>query len=68
MKASKLHEMTTLELTEQERELKAELFNLRFQQATGQLQNPLRIHECKKDIARVKTILHERGRAVAASK
>lgn len=60
MKANKLHEMTTIELAEQERELKTELFNLRFQQATGQLQNPLRIRECKKDIARVKTILHGR--------
>ena len=41
-------------------ELKAELFNLRFQLATGQLENPMRIKEVKKDIARIKTILTQR--------
>jgi large subunit ribosomal protein L29 len=41
-------------------DLKEELFNLRFQQATGQLQNPVRLKLCKKDIARVLTILRER--------
>lgn len=40
-------------------ELKEELFNLRFQQATGQLENPMRIREVKKTIARIKTIMHE---------
>ena len=40
-------------------ELKEELFNLRFQQATGQLENPMRIREVKKAIARIKTIVHE---------
>lgn len=60
MKAKQIHEMTENELTEKEHELKHELFNLRFQAATGQLKNPLRIRECKKDIARVKTILRER--------
>lgn len=63
MKASKINEMTTAELVEREKELKAELFNLRFQQATGELANPMRIRECKKDIARVKTIFHQRERA-----
>ena len=43
-----------------EKDLKAELFNLRFQLATGQLSNPQRIGECKKDVARVKTLLCER--------
>ena len=45
---------------------KKELFNLRFQSATGQLANPQRISECKKDIARVKTILRERELAAKA--
>jgi len=60
MKASKLHEMTSQELTSKLDELKAELFNLRFQLATGQLENPLRIRSIKKDIARVKTVLRQR--------
>ena len=60
MKASKVRDMTNEELTRTIGELKTELFNLRFQQATGQLQNPVRLNQCKKDIARVKTILHER--------
>lgn len=60
MKASKFVELTPQELLEREKELKAELFNLRFQQATGELTNPMRIKECKKDIARVKTIARER--------
>lgn len=60
MKASEIRKLSTLQLTEKERELKTELFNLRFQLATGQLNNPQRINECKKDIARVKTLLRER--------
>lgn len=60
MKARELHEMTDKELREQLTSIKAELFNLRFQQATGQLENPMRIKEIKKDYARVKTILHQR--------
>ena len=60
MKAKKVREMSSDELVSKVTELKGELFNLRFQQATGQLQNPIRLHQCKRDIARVKTILHER--------
>ncbi|MDL2259189.1 50S ribosomal protein L29 [Eubacteriales bacterium OttesenSCG-928-K08] len=60
MKTNKFREMTTEELNTQERELKTELFNLRFQLATGQLANPQRVKECKKDIARVKTLIRER--------
>ncbi|MFA5675550.1 MAG: 50S ribosomal protein L29 [Christensenellales bacterium] len=60
MKASKLHELTVDELTVQLRDLKQELFNLRFQNATGQLGNVMVIQKTKKDIARVKTILRER--------
>lgn len=60
MKANKLHEMTSQELNNMLGDLKSELFNLRFQLATGQLENPIRIRSVKKDIARVKTILRER--------
>lgn len=60
MKANKFHEMSTQELVDQVKALKEELFNLRFQMATGQLQNPMVINDCKKNIARVKTILRER--------
>ncbi|MGI6706109.1 MAG: 50S ribosomal protein L29 [Clostridia bacterium] len=60
MKASQLRELSTQELNDRLRELKSELFNLRFQLATGQLQNPMRIREVKRSIARVKTILRER--------
>ncbi|OGP96128.1 MAG: 50S ribosomal protein L29 [Deltaproteobacteria bacterium RBG_16_47_11] len=49
------------ELFEKEREFSEELFNLRFQQATGQLENVMRIPQVKRDIARVKTILKEKG-------
>ena len=60
MKANKVHDMTTGELSTQVDELKNELFNLRFQAATGQLQNPKSIRECRRNIARAKTILRER--------
>ncbi len=60
MKANKYREMTNEELEERLTEFKGELFNLRFQLATGQLENPMRIREVKRDIARVKTILRER--------
>ena len=59
MKADELRKLSSEELVAKEKELKTELFNLRFQHATGQLQNPQRIRECKKDIARVKTLLCE---------
>lgn len=60
MKAKEFKELTTKELIERQKELKGELFNLRFQQATNELSNPMRIKECKKDIARVMTVLRER--------
>lgn len=66
MKANKFREMTNDALAAQEKELKSELFNLRFQSATGGLANPNRISECKRDIARVKTIIRERELASAA--
>ena len=60
MKAKELMEKTTPELNEQIKELKAELFNLRFQLATGQLQNTMAITKCKRNIARAKTIVRDR--------
>lgn len=60
MKPSELRELTTIELEAKLGELKEELFNLRFQHATGQLENPMRIKEVKKTYARIKTIIQER--------
>jgi len=60
MKANKFRELTDKELQERIAEFKSELFNLRFQLATGQLENPMRIREVKRNIARAKTILRER--------
>ena len=65
MKAIKIRELSDAELVAREKELKSELFNLRFQSATGQLNNPQRINECKKDIARIKTIIRQREIAAA---
>ena len=60
MKAKELRELTVEELDKKVEELKQELFNLRFQMATGQLDNPMRIRQVKRDIARAKTIIRER--------
>ncbi|NLB42365.1 MAG: 50S ribosomal protein L29 [Clostridiales bacterium] len=60
MKANQFRDMSQDELNQNLTEFKSELFNLRFQLATGQLENPMRIREVKKNIARVKTILRER--------
>ena len=57
MKASELRDMTPVELNAKLAELKAELFNLRFQHAINQLENPGRIQSVKRDIARVNTVL-----------
>jgi large subunit ribosomal protein L29 len=62
MKARELKELKSSnpqDLTTKLGDLKAELFNLRFQLATGQLENPMRIREVKKSIAQIKTILRE---------
>ena len=59
MKASEVRDLTTAELETKLKDLKAELFNLRFQLAINQLDTPMRISAVKKDIARVKTILRE---------
>lgn len=59
MKASELREMTAAELETKLQSLKEELFNLRFQLAINQLDNPMRISAVKKDIARVNTIIRQ---------
>ena len=60
MKAKEIREMKSDELIVKLNDLKQELFNLRFSHATGQLNNPMQMTACKKDIARIKTILRER--------
>ncbi len=60
-KARDLRLLSEGELFQKERELSEELFNLRFQQATGQLENIMRVPQVKRDIARVKTVLREKG-------
>ena len=60
MKINKIREMSSPELEKELGELKTELFKLKFSLATNGLENPMKIKETKKDIARVKTILKER--------
>jgi len=60
MKATDIRELTEAELAEKLKDLKGELFNLRFQHAINQLENPMRLNVVKKDIARVKTVLKQR--------
>jgi large subunit ribosomal protein L29 len=60
MKASEFRNLTTAEIEQKISGYKEELFNLRFQLATGQLENPVRIREIRKAIARAKTVVHER--------
>lgn len=59
MKATEIRELNMVELQDKLKELKDELFNLRFQLAINQLDNPTRIKAVKKDIARVKTVMQE---------
>ena len=61
MKANEIRELTAEELSAKLKELKTELFNLRFQHAVNQLDNPHRIVEVKRDIARVMTILQQKN-------
>ena len=60
MKARELRELSDDELLQKGKDLKEELFNLRFQRATGQLDNVMRPSQVKRDIARIETILRER--------
>lgn len=59
MKAKEIRDLTAVELNDKLKQLKAELFNLRFQHAINQLDNPMRIAAVKKDIARIKTVIRE---------
>ena len=61
MNAKEIRQMTVEELNAKLKDLKSELFNLRFQHAVNQLENPHKIADVKKDIARVMTILHEKN-------
>lgn len=68
MKMKDLEGLTEAELAEKEKQLKQELFNLRFQLATGRIENPMKIRQTRRDIARVKTAmslqrLKQKGRA-----
>jgi len=60
MKASDIREKNMVELNKELGELKSELFKIRFQLATNQLENPMKLKDCKKSIARVKTIIREK--------
>lgn len=59
MKIEKIREFTEAELESELLKSKNELFNLRFQHVTGQLENPVRIKDVKRDIARIKTVIRE---------
>ena len=60
MELKKMREMTYIELAAELEKMKKELFNLRFQHVTGQLENPVKMREVKRNIARVKTIIREK--------
>ena len=63
MKTAELRDKSENELETRERELSEQLFKLRFQRATGRLENPMKIRTVKREIARIKTLLGERSRA-----
>ena len=60
MELNKIREMSGMELNAELLKMKKDLFNLRFQHVTGQLENPLKLREMKRDIARIKTIIREK--------
>lgn len=62
MKADEIRDLTNEELGQKSDDIHTELFNLRMQQSIGQTENPLRIRELRRDIARIETILNERER------
>ena len=65
MKAEEVRQKTDDELSDQLGDLQKEAFNLRFQQASGQLENTARVREVRRDIARIKTVLHQRNSAAS---
>lgn len=64
MRASEVRDMTGEEIREKARELDEELFRLRLRRGTGQLEDPMQIRKVRRDVARVKTVQHERAHAV----
>ena len=60
MELKKIREMSEVELNSELVRMKKDLFNLRFQHVTGQLENPIKMRETKRDIARIKTIIREK--------
>ena len=60
MELKKMREMSEVELNAELVQMKKDLFNLRFQHVTGQLENPIKMRDTKRDIARVKTIIREK--------
>ncbi|MFX3631201.1 MAG: 50S ribosomal protein L29 [Candidatus Pristimantibacillus sp.] len=66
MKANDFRNLTSAEIEQKITGFKEELFNLRFQLATGQLESPTRIRDVRKNIARAKTILHERELGISS--
>ena len=67
MKAKEIRELTEAEAQAKLRDLRQEIFNLRLQQQTARLERPSRIHEVRRDIARVETVLSERRVQAAAA-
>jgi len=63
VKTTELREKSVDELNARERDLNEQLFKLRFQRATGRIENPNKIREVRREIARIKTLLSERSRA-----
>ena len=64
MKIEELRKLTTEELQSKIKDSKEELFNLRFQQATGNLEKPVRLRELRREVARMKTIIREREKGI----
>lgn len=63
MKTSDLRDMAVADLLQKETDLRKELFHLRFQQATGEIENPMRIRAIRKDIARILTLIAEKKKS-----
>ena len=68
MKIKEIRELSTDELGGRKRELRQEVFNLRMQQASGQMERPSRLKDIRKEVARIETILSERANQKAAAK
>jgi len=62
MKASEMRDKTVEELRQQQLDFKKELFNLNFQKVTGEIENPMRIRQVRKDVARILTVINEKNR------